>query len=137
MVEAYLVDSGVWIGGFNSRDRYHPGAAPILRAIGSGKARAVVTDCIYGEVVTYLRRKVGVRPSMDAARALLDSPHVTILDVDSALFQAAYHFFERYPRLSFTDAASVAAMKDRGLRTILSFDSGFDGVQDITRAEGV
>ncbi|MBI4362804.1 MAG: type II toxin-antitoxin system VapC family toxin [Euryarchaeota archaeon] len=137
MAESCLVDSGVWIGGFNPRDRHHPAAAPILRAIGTGKARAVITDHIYGEVVTYLRRKMGARPSLDAARALLDSPHITIVHVDPALFQAAYHLFERYPRLSFADAASVAAMRDRGLRTILSFDSDFDGIQDITRAEGL
>ena len=134
----YLVDSGVWIGGFNPKDVYYPKAKPILRAITEGKlGKILITNCIFNEIVTYLRRKVGSRLSIEVARALLDSEHVKIEHVDERIFNAAYHVFERYSELSFTDAVTVVTMLDRGVKRIFSFDSGFDRVKGIERLESI
>ena len=134
----YLVDSGVWIGAFIPKDRHHQEAVAVLKKISKGElGKVLITDLIFGEVVTYVRRKVGGRQSIEAARALLNSEHVEIIHIDEHTFNAAYHMFERYPGLSFTDAASVAVMRDRGVQQMLSFDKGFDGIRDIVRLEAV
>lgn len=134
----FLVDSGVWIGASNPKDGHHREAARVLRAISSGEfGKVFITDLIFSEVVTYIRRKVGKMQSSEVARMLLDSERVEIRFVDEHTFSAAYHLFERYPDLSFTDAASVVMMKDLGIRQIISFDRGFDSVRDIVRLETV
>jgi hypothetical protein len=134
----YLVDSGVWIGAFIPKDRHHQEAVAMLKEILKGKlGKVLITNLIFSEVVTYIRRKVGERQSIEAARALLNSDHVEIIHIDEHTFNAAYHMFERYHGLSFTDAASVAVMRDRGVQQMLSFDKGFDGIRDIVRLETV
>lgn len=134
----YLVDSGVWIGASNPRDFHHQKAASVLKSILRGElGKVFITDFVFSEVTTYIRRKVGQKQSVEVARMLLDSKHVEIVHVDEHIFNAAYHMFEGYPRLSFTDAASVATMMDRGIQQIVSFDKGFDGVRDIARVETV
>ncbi len=134
----YLVDSGVWIGASNPKDSHHREAAAVLKAILRGEpGRALITNLIFSEVVTYVRRKIGPKQSAEAARILLDSKHVEIIHIDEHIFNAAYHMFERYPELSFTDAVSVAIMRDRSIQQIISFDKGFDGIRDIVRLETV
>ncbi|MEM3421737.1 MAG: PIN domain-containing protein, partial [Candidatus Hadarchaeum sp.] len=74
---------------------------------------------------------------VEAARLIMDSEHVKIIFIDENIFNAAYHMFEKYPELSFADATSVAVMKDRDIRQIISFDRGFDTVRDINRLEKI
>lgn len=132
----YFVDSGVWIGGSNPKDAHHREAVVVLKAILRGElGKVIITDLIFDEVVTYIRRKVGRKQSVEAARMLLDSKHVEIVFINEHTFNAAYHMFERYPELSFTDAASVAIMLDQGIQQIFSFDKGFDSVRDLIRLE--
>lgn len=130
----YLVDSGVWIGASNPKDVHHKEATSVLGAIvRGGVGKTLITDLIFSEVVTYIRRKVGQKQSVEAARILLDSKHVDVVHVDEHIFNAAYHMFERYPELSFTDAASVAIMMDRGIKQIISFGKCFDSIRDVVR----
>ncbi len=134
----YLIDSGVWIGAANPKDAHHREAAAVLKTILKGRlGKVYITDFIFSEVVTYIRRKIGQKESIEVAKMLLDSRHVEILHTDENIFNAAYHLFERYARLSFADAVSVTVMRDRGIRHIVSFDRGFDGVQGIVRLEAV
>jgi len=134
----YLIDSGVWIGASNPKDTHHREAASVLKSILTGDlGKVLITNLIFSEVVTYIRRKVGQKQSVEAAMMLIDSERVEIIHVDENAFNAAYHMFERYPELSFADAASVAVMKDRDIQQIVSFDKGFNGIRDIVRFETV
>lgn len=134
----YLVDSGVWIAASNPKDIHHTKATSVLKSLLKGElGRVLITSLIFNEVATYIRRKIGQKQSVEAAEMLLDSKHVEIVHINEHTFNAAYHMFERYPELSYTDAASVTIMKDRGIRQIISFDKGFDGVRDIVRLETV
>ena len=45
--------------------------------------------------------------------------------------------FRTYEGLSFTDAVSVAVMRDLGIVVIYSFDSGFDAVPAIVRLTSI
>lgn len=133
----YLIDSGVWIGAANPKDVHHREATAVLKAVLKGGEKALITDFIFSEVVTYIRRKIGQKQSVEVAKMLLDSRHVEILHTDENVFNAAYHMFKRYPRLSFADAVSVLVMKDRDIPQIVSFDRGFDSVREIIRLEAI
>lgn len=129
----YLLDSGVWIGAFNPKDVHHSEAKPILT---SGELEKVLlTDHIFGEVLTYARRKIRPEQSVEIAKAILNSEHTEVIFIDEDIFNAAYHIFRRYHQLSFADSATVAVMRDRNISEIVSFDSDFDGVQNISRLE--
>ena len=134
----YLIDSGVWIGASNPKDAHYRRAAAVLKAILKGEVgKVLITNLVFSEVVTYIRRKVGRRQSIEVARILLDSKHIEIIHIDEHVFNVAYHMFERYPELSFTDAVSVAIMRDRAIQHIVSFDKGFDSVREIVRLEAI
>jgi len=137
-VSLYLVDSEVWIGAFNPKDRYHEKAKPIVQAVSSGAlGRVFITDHIFGEVTTYLRRKVGPDRSAGVGEAMLNSPHLETIFVDEDIFNAAHHIFRRYRQLSFADAVSVVMVRERKLPGIFSFDTGFDAVRDVRRLDAI
>ena len=69
---------------------------------------------------------------------ILDShPNICCIRVDDNSYRNAFDIFQRYPVLSFTDAASVAVMINHNIRINFSFDSGFDSVSAIKRNEFV
>lgn len=126
------------IGAFNPRDAHHTKARPILEALVAGKlGRVLITDHIFGEVTTYLRKKVGPESSCQVAEAMLDSEHLEVAFVNEDIFNAAYHIFRRYERLAFTDAASVVVYRNRRASGIFSFDRGFDAVRNMNRLETI
>ena len=131
-----IVDSGVWIAAFNKKDVHHETAKKIITAIINGHIKnAMISDYIFNEVVTYIRKKINIIASNQAANALLDSEHVMITNIDESSFMAAFHVFQGYEALSFTDASTVVLMKNLKVKTLFSFDSGFDGINDVQRLD--
>ena len=130
----YFIDSGVWIAYFNRRDSFHQVALSIIPFVLEQKNTIVyISDYVIDEVVTYIRKKIGPKESIEAAVALLDSNLITVLYNDSQNVMATYHIFSMFPRLSFTDANNIAWMRKEQIPIIFSFDSGFDGIPHITR----
>ncbi len=83
--------------------------------------------------MTFVRRRLGFEKSVQALESILASEALVIEKVDLREFEAGIVIFEKYPRLSFTDAISVAFMNSKGIMKIYSFDAGFDGHQGIVR----
>jgi predicted nucleic acid-binding protein len=133
-MEAF-VDSVVLIGAFYRNDQWHAKAAPIVREIDSGHSPAYITDFILSEVLNFLHQKAGHGAAVETLRALESSETISILRVSDSQFAAGNAFFEKYTRLSFVDALTVACMKDLGIENIYSFDSDFDGIEGIIRLE--
>lgn len=133
-----LVDTGVLYAHHDRDAARHADANAAFEALLSGAhGQPYVTDYVYDEAVTLARRRTG---RFDAARTLGERlrgageyPAVfAFVHVDRVLFEAAVAVFERYPdqELSFTDAATVAAVEDRNLDAVVSFDDDFDGLVD-------
>jgi len=57
--------------------------------------------------------------------------------VENRHFEAGLQLFRIYEGLSFTDAISMAVMRDLDIEVIYSFDSNFDGVPGIVRLTSV
>ena len=131
---ASFIDSGVWIAAFNSKDQYHKEGSKIIEALTeNGIKDAHISDYIFNEVVIYIRKKIGCKESIETANSLLNSYNLRIIYVDQSIFNASYHIFQRYDQLSFTDSTIVVIMKNLKIKTLFSFDSGFDGIKDISR----
>jgi predicted nucleic acid-binding protein len=133
-MEAF-VDSVVLIGAFYRNDQWHAKAAPIIREIDSGHSPVYITDFILAEVLNFLHQKAGHGAATETLRALESSETISIIRVSDSQFAAGNAFFEKYPRLSFVDALTVACMKDLKIENIYSFDSDFDGIEGVVRLE--
>jgi predicted nucleic acid-binding protein len=89
---------------------------------------AEVLQEILHRYISINRREV-IQPAFDALLALVDS----VLAVDQETVVEAKQIVLGYQKLSARDALHLAVMRLHGIDRILSFDSGFDGIQGITR----
>lgn len=92
-----------------------------------------ISDYIFNEVVTYIRKKIGIKESLETANSMLNSYNLHFINIDEATLNASYHIFQHYDKLSFTDSSTVIIMKNLKISFLFSFDSGFDGIKDIIR----
>ena len=113
----------------------HPNKVAALRILEKAimDRQRLVTDAeVFQEIlhryVSINRRQV-IQPAFDALLALVDS----VLAIEQETVVAAKQIVLGYPQLSARDAVHLAVMRLHGIDRILSFDSGFDGFQGITR----
>jgi len=124
----------VFIAAYFPREIHHLQGKEIITALESRQIKqGLITDYILDEVATLARRRGGVNASNQILDTLLGSPNLETLKINKNHSEAGIAFFKRYDRLSFTDAVTVAVMKDQAINTIYSFDAGFDTVPGIVR----
>ncbi|MHA1522276.1 MAG: type II toxin-antitoxin system VapC family toxin, partial [Promethearchaeota archaeon] len=99
----FFIDSGVLIAAFNKKDIHHQAANKIITAITQNKLKNVfISDYIFDEVVTYIKKKYKADFAIQVSEAILNSPNLNILYMDERQFNATFHIFKRYDDLSFT-----------------------------------
>jgi len=128
---AVLVDSGIWIAAYNTRDARHAHAKDLL----AKAENPYITDFILDEVVSFLTgsralKKVPAEKRMENARAFLrfvqKSGAVDLVKVSEADFGMAKTSYENLPFvLTLTDWTSVFTMKTLGIQKLLTFDGEF------------
>jgi len=129
-----VVDTVVFIAAYFPKEIHHKDGREIVEATQNHDIKgAFITDYIFDEIVTFVRRKKSPQASNEVIETLLDSPELKILKVKENHFEAAVHLFKMYHQLSFTDAVTLAMMKDTRTSTVYSFDRGFDAVPNIIR----
>ncbi len=129
-----FIDTVVFIAAYFPREVHHLQGKQIITALENSQIKqGLITDYILDEIVTLARRRGGVNASNQILDNLLGSPHLEIFKVNKNHFEAGIAFFKRYDQLSFTDAVTVAVMKDQAISVIYSFDAGFDSVPGIVR----
>jgi predicted nucleic acid-binding protein len=130
-----VIDSVVLIGAFYRNDQWHLKSAPIIRSLESGSSHAYITDFILAEVANFLHQKAGHHAAVETLDALESAENISIIRLTDDQFVAGRACFEKYNRLSFVDALTVAYMQEVGLIHIYSFDSDFDGINGIIRLD--
>ncbi len=129
-----LLDTTVFIAAAFPKERHHKEGREIVASVEDGALRKlVITDYILDEAVTFIRKKVGAAASIETLDAMIYSPHLRFVKVEERHFEAGLQLFRTYEGLSFTDAISVAVMRDLDIEVIYSFDSDFDGIPGIIR----
>ena len=129
-----LLDTTVFIAAAFPREKHHKEGRSIITSVEEGVlGEPVITDYILDEVVTFVRKKVGAAASIEILDAMANSPRLRLVIVESRHFEAGLQIFRTYEGLSFTDAISVAVMRDLGIEVIYSFNSDFDGIPGIVR----
>jgi predicted nucleic acid-binding protein len=129
-----FLDTTVFIAASFPKEKHHKEGKEIINAVEEGiLGKPVITDYILDEIVTFVRKKKGANASIEILDTILSSPKLTLIKVETKHFEAGIQIFKTYERLSFTDAISVAVMRDLNIKTIYSFDSCFDGISDVMR----
>lgn len=130
-----FVDTGIWIAAARKPDAQHERGKALGREILTRQARPVISSMVLAEVVTFILKKDGHEP----AQKLMDllEENTTILYIDKVVLEESKSFLRQYwsPRkkLSLCDGTSYVLMRERGIRDLYSFDSGFDGLPGIVR----
>lgn len=135
-----IVDTGVLYADHDTDAHRNEVAAGAIQAVyDSHLGQPFVSDYIYDEAVTLTLQRSG---RFDAAKRLGERlrgggqypPTYRMLRIDSRTFEHTVEIFEQYDdqRLSFTDASTIALVREHDIDTVLSFDDDFDGLVDRT-----
>lgn len=129
---AIFIDTSVFVAAVNIADKNHERAKELMEKALKGEFGAIYTsDYVIDETVTAtLARIKKLRPAIEVGEFILGSPRIRKLRVSEEVFDAAWGKFKSLGErlMSFTDCTSLALMEKSGVRSIASFDSGFDGL---------
>jgi len=130
-----FVDTGVFIAFHNNKDANHSRALELMRAIVNGELGVAYTsDYVFDEAVTAaLVRTRRPENALAVGKMILGeitTPFLAILRVGEETFKEAWRLFSQYAGrgLSFTDCSSITLMRTKGIESIVSFDTDFDGI---------
>lgn len=96
------------------------------------KKRLVSSVEVFQEILhryTAINRKSAIQPTFDLLNKITDD----IYDINKRHVEIAKELILAYKNLSARDAIHLAIMKQHGIKTIFSFDKGFDQVPEISR----
>ena len=141
MIPSYkeiIIDSPVWIGVKSERDQYRLKSVEIFNRFSNGDIKKVyITDYVLLETINFLLRKEGFDEAYQTFILLLQHERIEIIYVDEVMLQDIKGLFEKYKDLSLTDCSIIALMEEKNIKTLFSFDSGFDKIKGIIRKENV
>ena len=115
-------------------------AADLFGEIAEGRhGAAFVTDYVVDEALTLVWVRTHRSPVVAQLPDLLlaakpeDRPGRPIFVGEAAFREAARLHRQMHARLSFTDCTTLAAMEERGITKVATFERGFDGLCDVLR----
>lgn len=113
----------------------HPHKIDSQRMLGQAVAegRRLVTDAEVLQEILHryaaIGRKDAIQPAFEAIKGVVDE----IFAVEAADVDRAREILLGSPRVSARDAIHLAIMQRHGVRTVMSFDAGYDGFPGIRR----
>ena len=124
-----FADSSYFIAIADRRDQWHKRAVKISKKIDT---ELLVTNLVVAESVTAVGARGGGKAGLAVYEYISDNCEVVFVTKD--MLEDAMDIYLKYDgTLSVADAVTVLVMKKRGIKEILSFDSDFDKVENITR----
>jgi predicted nucleic acid-binding protein len=103
-----------------------------LEELVSGQERLVTDAEVLQEILhryVSIERPDAIQPAFDALLGVVDE----VFGVDQAAVERAKEIVLGQKGLSARDAVHLAVMRVHGIKRILSFDRGFDGLPGISR----
>ena len=105
-----------------------------LLKIALAKVEAYTSSVAWDEVVWVVRRLFGIENSVDEGKRFLGFPNLRVLGVRKSTVFKAQELVEKY-RVKPRDALHAAVALENKIKTIVSYDDGFDGITEIERIE--
>jgi predicted nucleic acid-binding protein len=138
MVEAkltVLIDTGVFFAFYSLRDKHHYDSLGLIAHLVKGRwGRGFITDHILDETLNILKYRISPETSKAFIEVFIDKGIVEILYTESNIEKEALKIFVKNlgrKGFSYTDAVTVAVIKEYGIRYLLSYDiRSFQGLVD-------
>ena len=109
-------------------------AKAILESIAKDESSAATSSLAMDEVVWVAMKEMGDRKkALILCKSILEIPNLKILDVTGGDILKALWFMEKYSKLKPRDAIHLAVCFNAGIFTIISDDSDFNDIEEITR----
>jgi len=123
-----FLDTSFLVALVNVDDENHRRAQSVkARLTSKDLGQPYISDYIFDELMTFLMtRHVKPEKIEEFGNSLLEDESVKLLKVDSAIFFESWDLFNKSTGLSFTDCSSIVLAKEFGVKSIASYDSGFD-----------
>jgi len=129
---AVFIDTGIFVALHNADDELHLRSKELMKhALKSDFGRIFTSDYVVDEAITTaLVRTKKHDLAIDLGAYIITSPRITKIWIDEESFGKAWKKFItlKDKPLSFTDCSSIALIELKGIKQIMSFDSGFDGL---------
>jgi uncharacterized protein len=129
---AVFVDTGIFVALNNAVDSHHSRSRDLFKqALKGDFGRIFTSDYVIDEAITAaLVRTKRLDLAVDLGSYIIESPRISKLWVGQDSFKDAWEKFRHFKDkgLSFTDCTSIALIEMRGIKQIMSFDCGFDGL---------
>ena len=129
---AVLIDTCIFVALHNANDNHHQRSKELIKnALIGNFGRIYTSEYIVDEAITTaMVRTKKHEIAVDLGTYIIESPRIIKLVVDQDTFKVAWAKFKAYEDkgLSFTDCTSIALTEKYGIKQIMSFDCGFDGL---------
>ena len=130
------IDSCVWIAYASVKDEYHDNAVDIVEGfLENTSENFYLTDYVVLEVTNFLLRKTNPKTAFGMLELLMEHERIRTEYMNEESFREVSGLAKRLST-SLTDASLVSLMKNKGIKTIYSFDSGFDRIKGLERRDG-
>ncbi len=131
-----LVDSNMLIAIWDKSDSLKTNAEGILKKFSENEIRFFfITNYVLVEVISFLIKKLRFELVLEAYNYLVRNERVKIAYVDPLMDEEIRNLFFKYKSLTLTDCSLIALSRLTAIKTLYSFDKGFDKVKEIIRLE--
>ena len=122
-----FLDTGYLIALEAADDQHHNEPLAHWQVLSRSLPPVVTTSYVFDEVVTFFNSRYRHAKAVETGKLLLESPSITLVHIDEALFREASRYFVQHSdkSCSLTDCASFLVMKRLRIRTALTFDKHF------------
>jgi len=127
-----FIDTGIFLALYDIDDRYHERSKQlIINSLKGNFGRLFTSEYIIDEALTatFMRTKKHAI-AVEIGKYIIESARVTKLAVDQETFNASWKKFQILDDkgISFTDCTSLTLSEKHGIKQLMSFDNGFDGL---------
>jgi len=129
---AVFIDTGIFVALRNADDEFHVRSMGLMkRALKGEFGRIFTSDYVIDEAITTaLARTRRHSLAVDVGRYIIESPRILKLWTTKDVFDLAWERFKTFKDrpMSFSDCVSLSHVEKNGVKQMMSFDSGFDGL---------
>jgi len=125
------LDSSAFLNAFLGTSEKSRGARALLDRVQRGES-AATSALTYDEVFWAVKKHRRFEDALLASGALLETPNLTILPVDTEVLWMAHSLIGKY-KLNPRDAIHAACALINGIRVVVSEDEDFDQVRELKR----
>jgi len=132
------LDTNVLYGAIDRTDAHHDAAREVLLAVDRGEIGPVhISDYVIAESLSLAHSRLGHDVAVGLLDRVNDNSNIEVIHSPKQDYHGSIEVFLEYTDLSFIDASIVAHMERTGIGTLYSFDTDFDAVDGVHRAEAV